>query len=150
MSSRVDAIRFEMRDAVRQIGEAEHVKRFGHKGAVKDHNTLAAKVLGITPSMAERLCWLKVRRVSADLADLVRETRDAIKGYIASEQAKQEALARHEISILAARLQLIESRLEAADADFHGGENIPALEQVRRTGFLAGPGPSAPTAGGEG
>lgn len=115
--SRCDAVRVEMASAVRLLGD--------EGTTAKEQTQLAARRTGLSWRVIERLRYRKIGRIAADVADAIREA-------VAAHQAKQEALARHEITILTARLQALESRLASTDADFFGEEAIPALQEARR------------------
>jgi hypothetical protein len=130
--SRSDAVRLEMASAVRVLGS--------DGSSAKEQTYLAARKTGLSSRLIERLRYRKIARVAADVADIIREA-------IAAHQAKQEALARHEITILTARLQALETRLETTDPDFFGGEALPALQSLRGPGAPAGPVPSSKARG---
>ena len=133
--SRSDAVRLEMASAVRVLGS--------DGSTAKEQTYLAARKTGLSSRLIERLRYRKITRIAADVADTIREA-------IAAHQAKQEALARHEICILTARLQALETRLETTDPDFFGGEALPALQSLRGPGALAGPDASRKAQGGKG
>jgi hypothetical protein len=130
--SRVDAVRVEMASAVRLLG--------GEAATTKEATWLASRKTGLPARLIERLRYRKITRIAADVADTIREA-------IAAQQAKQEALARHEIAVLSARLGALESRFETVDPDFYGGEALPALQSIRTNSLLVGPRPSTTTEG---
>lgn len=117
--SRSDAVRLEMASAVRLLGN-EGV-------TAKEQNYLAARKVGLPARLIERLRYRKIGRIAADVADAIRDA-------VAAHQAKQEALARHEISILTARLQALESKFQAGDQDFHQFDVAPGIEPSCRVG----------------
>lgn len=115
--SRVDAVRIEMASAVRYLGS--------EAATVKEATNKAARASGLPTRLIERLRYRKVGRIAADVADAVRDA-------VAAHQAKQEALARHEISILRTRLQALENRFQAGDSDFHQFDVAPGIEPAGR------------------
>ena len=131
--SRADAVRAEMASAVRLLGS--------EGSTAKEETYLAARRTGLPTRLIDRLRYRKIARIAADVADTIRDA-------VAAQQAKQEALARHEITILSARLHALEHQLNAVDPDFHGGETLPALQSLRSNGSLAGPGFAGKTGGG--
>lgn len=110
--SRVDALRLEMASAVRLLGD--------DAATAKEATHIAARKTGLPARLIERLRYKKIGRIAADVADTIREA-------VAAYQARQEALARHEIIILTARLQSLESRLCQTDPDFFCEEAVPAI-----------------------
>jgi hypothetical protein len=119
--SRSDAVRLEMASAVRVLGS--------DGSTAKEQTYLAARKTGLSSRLIERLRYRKITRVAADVADIIREA-------IAAHQAKQEALARHEITILTARLQALETRFRTVDEDFHCADVAPGIEPAGRAGFV--------------
>ena len=119
--SRSDAVRLEMASAVRVLGS--------NGSTAKEQTYLAARKTGLSARLIERLRYRKIARVAADVADIIREA-------IAAHQAKQEALARHEITILTARLQALETRFRTVDEDFHCPDVAPGIEPAGRVGFV--------------
>ncbi len=119
--SRSDAVRLEMASAVRVLGS--------DGSTAKEETYLAARKTGLSARLIERLRYRKITRVAADVADVIREA-------IAAHQAKQEALARHEITILTARLQALETRFRTVDEDFHCPDVAPGIEPAGRVGFV--------------
>ena len=119
--SRSDAVRVEMASAVRVLGS--------DGSTAKEQTYLAARKTGLSARLIERLRYRKIARVAADVADIIREA-------IAAHQAKQEALARHEIAILTARLQALETRFRTVDEDFHCPDVAPGIEPAGRVGFV--------------
>jgi hypothetical protein len=119
--SRSDAVRLEMASAVRVLGS--------DGSSAKEQTYLAARKTGLSSRLIERLRYRKITRVAADVADIIREA-------IAAHQAKQEALARHEITILTARLQALETRFRTVDEDFHCPDVAPGIEPAGRVGFV--------------
>lgn len=117
--SRCDAVRLEMASAVRLLGD--------DATTAKEQTQLAARKTGLSWRVIERLRYRKVGRIAADVADAIREA-------VAAHQAKQEALARHEIAILTARLQALENRFREGDSDFHQFDVAPGIEPAGRTG----------------
>lgn len=119
--SRSDAVRLEMASAVRVLGS--------DGSTAKEQTYLVARKTGLSSRLIERLRYRKITRVAADVADIIREA-------IAAHQAKQEALARHEITILTARLQALETRFRTVDEDFHSADVAPGIEPAGRVGFV--------------
>ena len=119
--SRSDAVRLEMASAVRVLGS--------NGSTAKEQTYLAARKTGLSSRLIERLRYRKITRIAADVADIIREA-------IAAHQAKQEALARHEITILTARLQALETRFRTVDEDFHCPDVAPGIEPAGRVGFV--------------
>ena len=122
--SRSDAVRLEMASAVRVLGS--------DGSTAKEQTYLAARKTGLSSRLIERLRYRKITRIAADVADIIREA-------IAAHQAKQEALARHEITILTARLQALETRFRTVDEDFHCPDVAPGIEPAGRVGFVDSP-----------
>lgn len=117
--SRVDAVRIEMASAVRLLGDEGN--------STKEATRLAARRTGLPDRLIERLRYRKITRIAADVADTIREA-------VSAHQAKQEALARHEITILTARLQALETRFQTVDPDFHSFDVAPSLEPAGMAG----------------
>ncbi len=115
--SRCDAVRAEMASAVRLLG---------NEGATaKEQTYLASRRTGLSARLIERLRYRKIGRIAADVADAIREA-------VAAHQARQEALARHEIAILTARLQALESKFQSGDQDFHQFDVAPGIQPAGR------------------
>ena len=119
--SRSDAVRLEMASAVRVLGS--------DGSTAKEETYLAARKTGLSSRLIERLRYRKITRIAADVADIIREA-------IAAHQAKQEALARHEIAILTARLQALETRFRTVDEDFFSADVAPGVEPAGRARFV--------------
>lgn len=111
--SRVDALRLEMASAVRLLGD--------EAATAKEATYIAARKTGLPARLIERLRYKKIGRIAADVADTIREA-------VAAYQARQEALARHEITILTARLQALETRFQTVDPEFYSFDLAAPVE----------------------
>lgn len=119
---RAETIRVEMASAVRLLGE--------HGRNADEQNHLAARRAGLSVTVIERLRWKKIGRIPADIADTVREA-------LAAHTRNQEAKARHEARILAARLNGIAALADSSsDPDFYREHLAPVVEQAGRLGLL--------------
>ena len=98
--SRADASRDEMATCILALA--------GTDGPAKAANGKVARLTGLSVQTIERLRWRKIARVPADVADAIRE---AMLAHV----EQQEQRARHEASLLRARLARFED-LGCADA----------------------------------
>lgn len=119
MLARSEAVRLEMSSAVRFLGQ--------DGATAKEAVNIAARKAKLPTRLVERLRYRKIVRVAADVADAIREA-------VAAHQQKQEAAARHEIAILTARLQALETRFQTTDPDFHCFDIAPSLEPIGLAG----------------
>ena len=120
--SRVEAIRMEMAEAVRVLGESGR--------NADEENAIAARLTGLTLATVERLRWKKVKRVPADLTDAIRE---ALNAY----EKRSEARARHEQDIIKRRLTALAAIADSpSDPDFYRSQVAGVVEQARKLGLL--------------
>lgn len=103
---RAELIQMEMASAVRLLGGG---------GPAKEQNIKAARLTRLPYTVIERLRWLKIKRIPADIADTVRE---------AVEKHNEENLARaeHELFIAQQANAVMAARLAEIDPDFYGPE----------------------------
>lgn len=93
---RAELITLEMSEAVRLLGGA---------GSAKEQNYRASRLTGLSQTVIERLRWRKMKRVPADIADMVREAVDK-NNEEGLRRAKHELfLAQQQNAKLAAWLQ---------------------------------------------
>jgi hypothetical protein len=90
---RANAIQFEMAEAVRFLGGP---------GSAKEQTARAARETKLSQTVIERLRWRKIKRVPADIADVVREA-------VERQEEKSLARAQHELTIA----QITNARLVA-------------------------------------
>ncbi len=122
---RADFIRAEMADAVRLLGAD------GRSAAEQNHR--ASRQTGLPVPVIERLRWRKVKRIPADVADVVREA-------LARSNRRAEALAKHEALILKRRVQALADLADnPTDPDFYSARVAGVVEQARRIGILDRP-----------
>lgn len=122
---RAETIRVEMASAVRLLGDSGR--------SADEQNRLAARRAGLSVTVVERLRWKKIARIPADIADAVREALE-------THTRNQEARARHEARILAARLNGIAALADSSsDPDFYREHLAPVVEQAGRLGLLGSP-----------
>ncbi len=97
-----------MRAELIQSEMASAVRLLGGDGTAKEQITRAARSTGLPHTVIERLRWRKLKRVPADIADVVRES---------VEQHNEEGLrrAKHELFIAQQRNTALLARLEAID-----------------------------------
>src|SRR5690606_38810820 len=79
--SRAEAVRLEVASAGPLLG--------GDAPTAKEQTIKAARASRLSARIIERLRYLKINRIAADVADTIRDA-------VSAQQAKQEALARHE------------------------------------------------------
>lgn len=125
--SSVQAIQIEMASAVRFLGG---------DGSAKESINKAAREARLSHTVIERLRWRKIKRVPADIADVIRA---------AVERHNEEGLARarHELTVAKAQNAALLAYLEASDADFYR----PEIDRLR--GVFAGDGAPADLESGE-
>lgn len=117
---RVEAIRKEMSIGVRFLGETGR--------NADEENAIAARLSGLSVTVIERLRWKKIKRVPADLADVIRVS---INKY----NTTTEARARHERDILAAQLaSYLNLSDQSSDPEFYRERFAPFIDQARRAG----------------
>ncbi len=118
---RVEAIRKEMSIGVRFLGAAGR--------NADEANAIAARLSGLSVTVIERLRWKKIKRVPADLADVIR-------GSIEKYNTTTEARARHERDILAAQLaSYLNLTDQSGDPEFYRERLAPVIDQARRAGI---------------
>lgn len=103
---RVEVIQNEMASAVRLLGG---------EGSAKEQISRAARATGLTFTTIARLRWKKIKRVPADLADVIRES---------VERQNEESLnrAKHELFVAQKLNEAMAARLLEIDPDFYGPE----------------------------
>lgn len=120
--SRVEAIRLEMAQAIKVIGESGR--------CAAEENIIAARLSGLSLSVIERLRWKKIKRVPADVSDAIREALDAC-------EERSRARAKHDQGILNQRLQALARLADSPhDPDFYRGQVACVVEQARELGLL--------------
>jgi len=94
---------------------ASAVRFLGGEGKASEQIRRAARSAGLTYTVIERLRWRKIKRVPADIADVVRE---------AVERHNEDSLARakHEAFIAKQTAALMAARLVEIDPDFYRKE----------------------------
>lgn len=123
---RAELIADEMSSAVRFLGGS---------GSAKEQTLKASRETRLSPTVIERLRWRKIKRIPADIADVVRE---------AVNKKNEEGLRRaeHELIIAKHREAALLARLAELDPDYFGpsvgqmGRSVPegrrSTDQVRQ------------------
>lgn len=106
-----------MRAELIQLEMASAVRILGGDGSAKEQIVKAARATRLPHTVIERLRWRKIKRIPADIADVIRE---AVHNYNEESlsRAKHELfLARQANAALAARLAEIDPDLYRPDID---------------------------------
>lgn len=110
---RVEAIRTEMASAVRHLGG---------NGPALEQNNKAARLTRLPVTVIERLRWLKMKRIPADVADTIREA-------LSKHNEESLSRAKHELAVERARNEALLAYFEASDPDFYRAE----IDRLRRS-----------------
>jgi hypothetical protein len=117
---RVEAIRKEMSSGVRLLGASGR--------NADEENAIAARLSGLSVTVIERIRWKKIKRIPADITDVIREAIDAYN-------TNKEARARHERDILATQLASFLSLTDqSSDPEFYRARAAHVVDQARRAG----------------
>lgn len=117
---RVEAIRREMQSGVKLLGASGR--------NADEQNAIAARLSGLSVTVIERLRWKKIKRIHADVAEVIREAID-------SYNTNKEARSRHERDILAAQLaSFIGLANQSGDQEFYSSRVAHVVDQARRAG----------------
>jgi len=108
---------------------ASAVRLLGGDGPAKSQNHRAARETKLSVTVIERLRWKKLKRVPADIADVVRE---------AVARHNQESLnrAKHELHLAQIEAAALKRRLEQIDPDFDGA--FPLVDRRASAGNRRG------------
>lgn len=115
---------------------ASAVRFLGGEGPALAQNNKAARIARLPVTVIERLRWLKMKRIPADIADAVREA-------VAKHNEESLSRAKHELEVERARSAALLAYFEASDPAFYGEE----IARLRRS--PVGLGSSADLQGGE-
>lgn len=87
---------------------ASAVRLLGGNGSAKEQNRRAARAAGLSTTTIERLRWKKIKRVPADVADVIREA-------VTKHSEEGLSRARHELFIAQQANARLLAKLEAVD-----------------------------------
>lgn len=109
---------------------ASAVRLLGGDGPAKAQNHRAARETKLSVTLIERVRWKKIKRVPADIADVVREA-------VAHHQHESLTRAKHELHLAQIEAESLKRRLQQFDPDY--GRSFPLVDRRESSGDRRNP-----------